>query len=79
MGEVIEDPHINARNAFIERNHPTAGPVKLLAPWIRMSKTPTTIRTDSPALGEHTADVLREILGLSRVELEELRQQGVVK
>ena len=51
MGEVIEDPHIKERKAFIDRDHPTAGPTKLLAPWIHMSKTPASIRDDSPALG----------------------------
>jgi len=79
MGEVIEDPHIKERQAFIERNHPTAGPVKLLAPWIHMSATPPSIRTDSPALGQHTDEVLRGILGLNAAELGELRSQGVVK
>jgi crotonobetainyl-CoA:carnitine CoA-transferase CaiB-like acyl-CoA transferase len=79
MGEVIEDPHIKERNAFIERDHPTAGPVKLLAPWIHMSKTPATIRADSPALGQHTDEVLGKIVGLSGAELRELHEQGVVK
>ena len=58
MGEVIEDPHIKERKAFIERNHPTAGPTTLLAPWIHMSKTSASIRSDSPALGQHTDEVL---------------------
>ncbi|HXV48626.1 MAG TPA: CoA transferase [Candidatus Binatia bacterium] len=79
MGEVIDDPHIKERNAFIERDHPTAGPVKLLAPWIHMSKTPATIRADSPALGQHTDEVLGNLLGLSDAKLSELRSQGVVK
>jgi crotonobetainyl-CoA:carnitine CoA-transferase CaiB-like acyl-CoA transferase len=79
MGEVIDDPHIKERNAFIERNHPTAGPVKLLAPWIHMSKTPATIRADSPALGQHTDEVLGKVVGLSPGELRELHEQGVVK
>jgi len=79
MGEVIEDPHIKERNAFIERNHPTAGPTKLLAPWIHMSKTPASIRDDSPALGQHTDEVLGGILGLSATELSALRAEGVVK
>ena len=79
MGEVIEDPHIKERNAFIERNHPTAGPTKLLAPWIHMSKTPATIRSDSPALGEHTDEVLEQLLGLGKSELSDLRAQGIVK
>ncbi len=79
MGEVIEDEHIKERKAFIDRDHPTAGPTKLLAPWIHMSKTPASIRTDSPALGQHTDEVLGSILGLSTAELSELRNQAVVK
>jgi len=79
MGEVIEDEHIKERKAFIDRDHPTAGPTKLLAPWIHMSKTPASIRTDSPALGQHTDEVLGGILGLSTTELSDLRNQGIVK
>jgi crotonobetainyl-CoA:carnitine CoA-transferase CaiB-like acyl-CoA transferase len=79
MGEVIEDPHIKERNAFIDRNHPTAGPVKLLAPWIHMSETPASIRADSPAIGQHTDDVLEGILGLSAGELSALRAESVIK
>jgi formyl-CoA transferase len=79
MGEVMEDPHIKERQAFIERNHPSAGPVKLLAPWIHMSQTPSSIRTDAPALGQHTDGVLTGLLNLSASELAELRREGVVK
>ncbi|MGH7797489.1 MAG: CaiB/BaiF CoA transferase family protein [Candidatus Binatia bacterium] len=79
MGEVLEDPHIKERNAFIERNHPTAGPTKLLAPWIHMSKTPASIRDDAPALGQHTDEVLGGILGLSAAELSDLRTRAIVK
>ena len=79
MGEVIDDPHIKERQAFIEHNHPTAGPTKLLAPWIHMSKTPASIRSDSPALGQHTDEILRGVLGLSVTDLSDLRSQGIVK
>ena len=79
MGEVIEDPHIKERNAFIDRNHPTAGPVKLLAPWIHMSKTPASIRNDSPGLGQQTDEVLGGVLNLSTADLDKLRSEGVVK
>ena len=79
MGEVIEDEHIKERKAFIERNHPVAGPTKLLAPWIHMSKTPTSIRDDAPLLGQHTDDVLGNVLGLSAAQLSELRAANVIK
>ena len=79
MGDVLEDPHIKERKAFIERNHPTAGPTTLLAPWIHMSKTPASIRDDAPLLGQHTDEVLGGILGLSADPLTQLHAEGVVK
>jgi crotonobetainyl-CoA:carnitine CoA-transferase CaiB-like acyl-CoA transferase len=79
MGEVIEDKHIKERKAFIDRNHPIAGPTKLLAPWIHMSKTPASIRADSPAIGQHTDEVLAGILGLNAGELSALRAESVIK
>jgi crotonobetainyl-CoA:carnitine CoA-transferase CaiB-like acyl-CoA transferase len=79
IGEVLEDPHIKARQAFIERDRPTAGPTKLLAPWIHLSKTPTSIHDDAPAIGQHTDEVLGSLLGLTPAELGDLRAQGVVQ
>jgi crotonobetainyl-CoA:carnitine CoA-transferase CaiB-like acyl-CoA transferase len=79
LGEVMEDPHIKARRAFIERDHPTAGPTKLLAPWIRLSETPASIRADAPTIGQHTDEVLGGLLGLSSEDVTGLRAQGVVK
>jgi crotonobetainyl-CoA:carnitine CoA-transferase CaiB-like acyl-CoA transferase len=79
LGEVMEDPHIKARQAFIERDHPNAGPTKLLAPWIRLSETPASIRDDAPAIGQHTDEVLGGLLGLNSAELTNLREQGVVR
>ena len=78
IGEVIEDRHIKERRAFIERDHPTAGPTTLLAPWIHLTKTPTSIHHDAPTIGQHTDEVLSE-LGLTRAELSDLRAEGVVR
>lgn len=78
IGEVIEDRHINERRAFIEREHSTAGPTTLLAPWIHLSKTPTSIHDDAPAIGQHTDEVLAG-LGLTKVELSDLRAEGVIR
>lgn len=78
LGEVLENPHVKARRAFIEREHPVAGPITLLAPWIRMSGTPTAIREVSPTLGQHTDEVLRGLIGLTPVEIADLRAQAVI-
>ena len=77
--EVLEDPHIKERQAFIERDHPTAGPTTLLAPWIHLSKTPAGIKDVAPVLGQHTDEVLGRLLELTAAELGELRAQGVVQ
>ncbi|HEU4342525.1 MAG TPA: CoA transferase [Candidatus Binatia bacterium] len=77
--EVLEDPHIKARQAFIERKHPTAGRITLLAPWIHLSKTPASIHDDAPAIGQHTDEVLGKLLSLTAAELGELRAQAVIK
>ena len=79
LWEVMDDPHVKARQAFIERDHPAAGPTKLVAPWIRMSETPCSVRDDAPALGQHTDQVLCELLSLSTLELQDLRTQSVIK
>ncbi|MCY4488617.1 MAG: CoA transferase, partial [Deltaproteobacteria bacterium] len=77
--EVLDDPHIKERNAFIERDHPTAGPTTLLAPWIHMSQTPASIRDDAPAIGQHTEEVLGGLLGLTEAELADLRNTAVIR
>src|SRR5262247_3689 len=79
IDEIMNDQHIKERRAFIERDHPTAGPSTLLAPWIHLSKTPTSIHDDAPTIGQHTDEVLTGILGLTSEALRELRAEGVVK
>ncbi len=59
--------------------HPTAGPTTLLAPWIHLSRTPTSIRDDAPAIGQHTDEVLSGVLGLTGADLKDLRGEGVIK
>ena len=59
-------PTSRPADAFIERDHPTAGPTTLLAPWIHMSQTPASIRDDAPAIGQHTDEVLGGTAGTHR-------------
>ncbi len=79
LEEVLEDPHIKARKAYIRREHPVAGPITLLAPWIRMSETPTSIRQMSPRVGQHTDEILQDLLGCTTAEVEGLRAQGTIR
>lgn len=77
--EVMNDRHVKARQAFSEYEHPVAGPITLLNPWIRMSGTPSSIRSMAPRLGEHTDEVLTGVLGMRPDEVDDLRSSAVVR
>jgi crotonobetainyl-CoA:carnitine CoA-transferase CaiB-like acyl-CoA transferase len=74
---VLTDPHLRARNFFVDLPHPTAGMVRHLGSPARLSKTPPKMRAAAPLLGEHTDVVLQE-LGLSAAEIASLGQTGIV-
>ena len=64
----------------LEMRHPAAGeaPVPLIASPIRMSATPPSYTHPPPMLGQHTDEVLAELLGLDQPELAALRERGVI-
>jgi crotonobetainyl-CoA:carnitine CoA-transferase CaiB-like acyl-CoA transferase len=78
VGESVEDKHLKARNAFVEIEHPEAGKVRLLAPWVRFSDTPSAITSPAPLMGQHTREVFGKILGLTEQEIDALDQKKVI-
>jgi crotonobetainyl-CoA:carnitine CoA-transferase CaiB-like acyl-CoA transferase len=78
IAEAIEDPHVKARGTIIEYDHPTAGKVRMPGYPVKLSETPATYRMGAPQLGEHTVEVLTEMLGYSDEKIEELRKAGAV-
>jgi len=71
------DPAVQASGMLIEQDHPRAGRIRTLAPPIRFSETPGSIRTPSPALGEHT-DVVLGAAGVTVAELAHLKRQKII-
>ena len=57
--------------------HPQRGTFKTVGCPLVLSESPVEI-TSSPLLGEHTADILREVMGCGDAELEQLRAEGVI-
>jgi succinate--hydroxymethylglutarate CoA-transferase len=61
-----------------EVEHPACGPMKLVNTPVKYSHSTPGIRTPPPTLGQHTDEVLKETLGLSKGEIDSLRGEGVV-
>jgi crotonobetainyl-CoA:carnitine CoA-transferase CaiB-like acyl-CoA transferase len=78
LAQVVEHPQVKARGSLVEVNHPRIGRHRIVGPAVRLSKTPGSVRTPSPTLGQHTDEVLGSVLGLAPAELEALRADGVI-
>ena len=76
--DLAEDPHLMARGAWQEVEHPVLGRQKVQGPpWI-LSDTPATVRSASPLLGQHNQYVLQGLLGASSDELAAWVDGGIV-
>jgi crotonobetainyl-CoA:carnitine CoA-transferase CaiB-like acyl-CoA transferase len=78
IGQVVDHPQVAARESLITMDHPRSGKVLMANVPVRLSKTPGSVRTPAPALGEHTGEILQELLGLSGAEVARLAAAGVV-
>lgn len=78
VAEVVEDRHLAERDAFVEVEHPQAGRLRLLAPWIRFSSTPTEITHAGPAIGEHNREVYADLLDLDDETIADLAARNVI-
>lgn len=78
--QVFNDPQIKSRNMKIELPHLSAGneKLRLIGSPIRMSKTNVEYRYTPPVLGEHTKEILAELLGLDKNAISNLRKKGVI-
>jgi crotonobetainyl-CoA:carnitine CoA-transferase CaiB-like acyl-CoA transferase len=75
--EVIDDPQARANDFFSKFDHPTYGPIELVAAPIKFSETPGTFRTPAPEFGQHTEEILID-LGYSWNEIGELKDKKVI-
>jgi len=78
LAQVVDHPQVKSRGSIVEIEHPRAGKLRVVGVPVRLSATPGAIRSPSPALGEHTDEVLRELLALDAAEIEALRAAGAL-
>ncbi len=76
--DIAEDEHIaKAREMIIDVDHPVAGSMKVVGLPIKLSQTPATIQTPAPLLGQHTNEILQEVLSYSKETIEHLKHKNV--
>ena len=78
MDQVFSDPQVVHLGLVQEVPHPTAGKVKLVRHPATMDGAPFPVRLPPPLLGQHTEEVLRDLLGMPAAEVAALRRDGVV-
>lgn len=75
----LNHEHTKARNMVIEVEHEQCGLIKLVNTPVKYSETKPTVRTAPPTLGQHTDEVLLDILGLEASEVALLKEKGAVR
>jgi len=77
--EVVAHPHLDARRAFPEVEHPARGKVRVTATPFHVDGAPVTPTAGAPyRIGEHTRDVLGGLLGYSASRIDELAKAGAI-
>jgi len=77
MKELAEEPSLRATGTVVEIDHPTRGPYLTVGNPIKLSDSPADVRR-SPLLGEHTDEILRDVLEYSAKEVAELKASGAL-
>lgn len=73
VADIVADPHVAAREMIVEVSQPgSAQPVSIAGSPIRLTATPSGVRSRAPLLGEHTGEILRE-LGYDDDQVQQLR------
>jgi crotonobetainyl-CoA:carnitine CoA-transferase CaiB-like acyl-CoA transferase len=78
VAEMVADPQVQARQMFVELEHPRYGPVKITGTPLKLSETPGRIESLAPLPGEHNEAIFIGLLGHSREELSQWQAEGVI-
>lgn len=78
INDLPNDPQVIANEYVQDFEHPQFGVTKVIGVPVRLSETPGSIRSAAPEFGQHTEEVLTEILGYSWERVGELKERGVI-
>ncbi|MGE0067852.1 MAG: CaiB/BaiF CoA transferase family protein, partial [Solirubrobacterales bacterium] len=77
--EALEQEQVSSRDAFQTFEHPTAGTVRVLGTPVRFADSERTPPSPPPLLGQHTREVLTEMLGFDAARIERMVKSGVIE
>jgi formyl-CoA transferase len=77
MKEIAEDPSLRETGTIVEVDHPTRGKYLTVGNPIKLSDSPSDVKR-SPLLGEHTNEILAEVLGMSSDDIADVKSDGAV-
>ena len=78
VDDLPDDPQMQANGYVTAFEHPAFGPTQVVGLPVRLSETPGSIRLPAPEFGQHTEEILTEVLGYSWEEIGRLRDQDVI-
>lgn len=78
LDQILTSDYAKERELVKQVTHPTAGTISIVPQPVKMSAMQTEPALVPPALGEHTASVLRELLAIDEATLAQLKAQGVI-
>jgi crotonobetainyl-CoA:carnitine CoA-transferase CaiB-like acyl-CoA transferase len=78
ISDVASDPQALANDYVTDFNHPVWGKIKVVGCPVKFSKTPAAVQREGPEFGQHTEEILTEILGYSWDDIVKLKNEEVI-
>jgi crotonobetainyl-CoA:carnitine CoA-transferase CaiB-like acyl-CoA transferase len=78
IGQALAEPQVEARDMVVKVPHSLNPAFEMIGSPIKLSGTPVTYGPAAPMLGQHTDEVLKEVLGLTEGRLSALADAGVI-
>ena len=78
VDDLPEDPQVKANDYVVDFDHPAYGSIQMVGMPFRLSQTPGSVRRAAPEFGEHTEEILTELLGYSWEDVAALREKEVI-
>jgi len=78
IDQTLDDPQVQAREMVIDVPHTSAGMIRMVASPLKIPTSPPVVRLPPPMLGEHTEQILRELMGFDKKNVEDLRNSQII-